>query len=668
MHAASIVTDGDTSRCPLLPVGQPESVGNLLVRNAARLGDHPVLLEKRDGRYHAISWNELQRDVLACASFLRGCGVGPGDRVALVSRNRYEALVVEFSVMGLGAIHVPIFVGYAAAQTNDLLRHAEPVVLFVAGPEQLAKVDPPASVRRVVTFDRTAPDRVTPDRVTFDRTATDQKAASNTGTNEAATRPVWFGAFGAGSQEEARSTTPVTLETPASAGTPATPFTPETSATPVAPVAPARPVTLEELAAVRPETPALMMYTSGTSGEQKGVLLTHDNILSQQRALAAIWKFGPDDRILTYLPWHHSFGGIFEKYTALYNGAPLAIDDSFGKDLPVLLDNWKTIRPTVYFSVPLIHQQLVDHVRSHPADETEIYHRGFRFVFTAAAPLPANISEFFAARGIPVVEAWGLTETAPCCTITDLEERRRIPGMVGYPIPGVTVRIAPDAEVLVQGPNVMKSYFRNDEATARALPGDGWFHTGDLGELLPNGGLRLLARKDRVFKLLNAEKVIPTTIENELAGRNKYIRHVLVVGQAQQFLAALIFPNRALIEEEFGADREAADRVVTASYRSTVDQLNREMQVKYERVLAFAVVDRELSVENQELTPSLKIRVQNVLDSTRSFFEAIYDPLRDCDCEFLSRVTRLVPDRRTCPLGSGRTLDHCSQCRSRRTV
>jgi hypothetical protein len=164
--------------------------------------------------------------------------------------------------------------------------------------------------------------------------------------------------------------------------------------------------------------------------------------------------------------------------------------------------------------------------------------------------------------------------------------------------------------------------------------------------------------------MLNAEKVVPTLIENDLADRNRYIRHVLVIGQGQRFLAALIFPNFALIEEEFRSDRAAAERVVKASYRETILEMNRSMPVKYEQIQAFAVVGRELSVEGQELTPSMKVRVQNVLEGSGAFVDAIYDPLSDCDCRFLSRVMRLAPDGRPCLYGEARTLDLCHECRS----
>ncbi|MDE3128642.1 MAG: AMP-binding protein, partial [Gemmatimonadota bacterium] len=416
-------------------------------------------------------------------------------------------------------------------------------------------------------------------------------------------------------------------------------------------------------AGVDPDAPCLMMYTSGTTGALKGVVLTHDNVLSQRRAVAALWALSPGDRFLSYLPWHHSFGGIFEKYAALYSGATIYIDDSQGRDFGALLRNWLEVRPTIYFSVPKLYQQLVAHAQARPEDEARIFHPGLRFVFTAAAPLPANLSRFFAERGIAVVEGWGLTETSPCCTLTDPAEARAVPGMVGYPIPGVKVRIAPDGEVLIRGPNVMTGYYRNDAATAAALPGDGWFHTGDLGEFA-GAGLRLVGRKDRVFKMLNAEKVVPTEIENRLAGMNPYIRHVIVTGDGREFVAALVFPDFFRIAEEFGNDRAAADRAVKASLRETMLEFNRTHPVRYERISAFAVISRELSIEGGELTPSLKVRVRTVLAGNHGYLNAVYEPSAECDCRFLRKVLRLHDDPRRCFAGRDRTLAQCHECAS----
>jgi long-chain acyl-CoA synthetase len=591
--------------------GNPETIGQLLARNVAQFGNRTMYRERRAGQFHDVSWNHFLLDVAAFARFLTAVGVVEGSRVAIFSPNRGEMLVAEFATMALGAIYVPVFPGYPAAQARALAEHASPSVLIVVDGSVLEKVAVPSSVRALVSLEPIEPAVV--ERVV-------------------AGRPVPHASF----QSVLRAFA-------------------------VTPGAPELTSFLSAAAGRDPLAPCLMLYTSGTTGLNKGVLLSHENLLSQQRGLSAIWSITPDDRFLAYLPWHHSFGANFEKYSALYHGALLVIDDSQGKHFDLLLRNWREVRPTVYFSVPKVFQQLVSHVETHPDDAGWIFHPELRFLFTAAAPLPSNLSDFFAARHIPVREGWGLTETAPCCTVTDPTESRTVPGMVGYPIPGVTLQLADDGEILAQGPNVMRGYFANPEATALALPGDGWFRTGDLGELI-GAGLKLVTRKDRVFKLLNAEKVVPTELENRLAGMNPYIRHVVVAGAGRDFLAALIYPDFFRIEQEFGSDRAAADRAVKASLRETILRFNREHPVKYERFQAFALISKELSVEDQELTPSLKLRYRNVLQGAEQYLEAVYQPNEGCDCRYLRQVMRVEPDQRPCVVGLDRTLDQCHAC------
>ena len=610
-HAADAVREGDLIYSRRPPVGGPESVGTMLARNTSRWPTRAAFAAKHDGSFRPVTWQAFLADVVAFGRFLQSAGVGPRARVAMVSPNSIECLVGEFATMCLGATWVPIFSGYAPAQTREMILQTEPTILIVPGARVLEKAAIPAALRVLVTIEPL--DAATIDGVLRGTAATH----------------VLFGESLAKFAADPATTAEF----------------------------------LQHAAAVDPNEPCLMMFTSGTSGRMKDVVLTHDNILSQQHALAAIWTITPEDRFLSYLPWHHSFGGIFEKYSALANGATLYLDDSLGKDFALLLRNWVDVQPTVYFSAPRTHQQLAIYAQTHPEEEAEIFHPGLRFVFTAAAPLPANISAYYASKQIPVVEGWGLTETAPCCTLTDLVEPRTVPGMVGYPIPGVTVKIAEDGEILVRGPNVMPGYRTDPVATAEALPGDGWFHTGDLGELAGTG-LRLIARKDRVFKMLNAEKIVPTGIENMLAGMNGFIRHVVVVGNGQRFLAALIFPDYFRIAEQFGDDRATAEREVKASLRETIIQFNEQHPVKYERLEAFAVIPKELSIEDRELTPSLKVRVRDVLQNAEGYLEAIYEPGADCDCRFLQKVMRLKDDDRLCFTGVDRTLDRCHECGS----
>lgn len=261
-----------------------------------------------------------------------------------------------------------------------------------------------------------------------------------------------------------------------------------------------------------PDDICLNMYTSGTMGVPKCVQLMHKNILSQQAALSLVWNIDQNDRFLSYLPWHHSFGGIFELFTALYNGATISLESGYGKDPKEILENWKLIQPTVFFSVPKVYQSLIDLTKHDKSAEDLFFHSQLKFIFTAAAALPKNLSDVFESRNIPVMEGWGLTETSPCCSLTDPKLKREA-GVVGKPLPGVSLRLSDDGEIQVNGPNVMKCYYKNDEANKGIFTEDGWFCTGDIGEFTDNG-LKLITRKDRIFKLSNGEKVVPSDLKN----------------------------------------------------------------------------------------------------------------------------------------------------------
>jgi long-subunit acyl-CoA synthetase (AMP-forming) len=382
----------------------------------------------------------------------------------------------------------------------------------------------------------------------------------------------------------------------------------------------------------------LMMYTSGTMGRPKLVQLTHANILSQQAAMRVLWRLEHTDRFLSYLPWHHSFGGIYEKYAALCNGALLSLEHGSGKQIDTLLENWQRVKPTVFFSVPRIYQQIADRILQDPALEQEIFHDELRFVFTAAAPLPQNISEMFERRHIPVYEGWGLTETSPCCTVTDPGVARR-PGVVGKPIPGVSLRVAETGEILVQGPNVMKGYFRNPEATRAVLSDDGWFSTGDIGEFT-GGGLRLISRKDRIFKLSNGERVVAAELEKLLVECCCYLSHVLVTGGGRDYPVALLFPNESLFSRSPdasaltpGCSCPGGVRELAQCLGRCLKRLNEKIDARYMRLHSGLLSKHQLTVEKGELTPTMKLKPNAVLGLFKDRIEEIYSGLDSSDGE-----------------------------------
>ncbi len=373
----------------------------------------------------------------------------------------------------------------------------------------------------------------------------------------------------------------------------------------------------------------LMMYTSGTMGLPKLVQLMHHNILSQQSAMRVLWKLGENDRFLTYLPWHHSFGGIYEKYAALYNGAVLSLDSGYGKDVDQMLANWRQVKPTVFFSVPRIFQQIVTRMMQEPELEKVIFHPELRFVFTAAAPLPQRLSDVFVRHNIPVYEGWGLTETTPCCTVTDPTVARES-GVVGKPIPGVSLKLDSEGEILVQGPNVMRGYFKNPDETAKALSDDGWFSTGDVGEFTDTG-LRLITRKDRIFKLSNAEKVVPTDIEKLIVSDCSYLSHAFVTGNGMDHPVVLLFPNKAMFQRtpdgssvKVGCDCPSGAKDLAHCLTHCLKKLNETIEPKYARPHSAMLIDSELTIEAGELTPSMKLAPNVVGRMYKAHIEKLY--------------------------------------------
>lgn len=380
---------------------------------------------------------------------------------------------------------------------------------------------------------------------------------------------------------------------------------------------------------IDPDTICLNMYTSGTMGIPKCVQLMHKNILSQQAALDILWDVTENDRFLAYLPWHHSFGGIFELFTALYNGATFSLESSYGRDAKTIFENWKKIKPTIFFSVPKVYQSLYDLTRESKEAENIFFNSGLKFIFTAAAALPERLSNEFEKRNIKVIEGWGLTETSPCCTLTDPSLKRET-GVVGKPIPGVSIRIAEDDEIQVKGPNVLLSYYNNPEANKELFTEDGWYRTGDVGTITPNG-LKLISRKDRIFKLSNGEKVIPTDLEKQIELKCHYVQYAIVSGSGEEHPVALIFPNKKLLENpdyeltpEEGCFCPRSLNELGRCLTGCLEIANKNIGQKFAKVKSAAVILDELSLDNKTLTPSMKVAPKNVVEKYKSHLLNLY--------------------------------------------
>ena len=537
------------------------NIALLIHRNVKQFGNDTVYSEKINDKYKGITWIELHNKIRFITNNLRTAGFAKGDKMVLFSRNRLEMLLLELAVMAYGGIAVPIFYNFKRETAEILIKHSEAKWLAIEGDTQLHQLSPNSNIKHIYVFD------------------------------------------------DENYSTPFNL----------IPFHNL--------LIPSDENNIDD--SVSPETICLNMFTSGTMGTPKCVQLTHQNILSQQASLSQVWNIDKNDRFLSYLPWHHSFGGIFELFSALYNGATYHLESSFGKDPQSIIENWKMVKPTVFFSVPKIYQALHEITKKSNEIENLFYGSGLKFIFTAAASLPEKLSKEFEKRNIPILEGWGLTETSPCCTLTNPTIKRES-GLVGTPLPGVSIRLNEEGEIQVKGPNIMAGYFHNDEANLEAFTKDGWYRTGDVGSFTENG-LKLISRKDRIFKLSNGEKVIPTDLEKAIELKCHYVQYAVVVGSGEEYPVALIFPNKKFLNNpdyqlspEEGCFCPRSLNELGRCLTGCLSMANDSIGQKFAKIKSAAIILDELSVDNNTLTPSLKMAPKNVVEKYKLHLQNLF--------------------------------------------
>ncbi len=557
------------------------NIGTLFVDHGKQFSDRPAFGERHLDGFNYTTWQTLCDDIFKLAHFLSQQAFHQhqtkSHRIAIIAGNSYQRLVCEMAVMCSGLVSVPIFAGYPKALMSDLLRFSDVDLLVSDVPLKVAELAPDSVPNHCLFLD------------------VDECAKPDISLQFEGKHLSYFSEIMATSLSYFQK---ASLE--------------------------------QQFLSVDPHTQALIMYTSGTSGFPKGVQLTHANLMSQQKALALLWKPKPGMRFLCYLPWHHSFGGLFERFFALHSGGCLVIDDSRGKNVDRLIENFIEIKPHVYFSVPKIYQDIVSKVLADQALEQHFFHSDLQFVFTAAAPLPLSTSDVFKRKEIPVVEGWGLTETSPCCTLTGFDLNRQS-GVVGFPIPGVEVALGDENELWVRGANVMSGYFKNPESTEKVLTHDGWFKTGDIGEITEQG-VKIISRKERMFKLSNGEKMFPAELEDDVNNRCCYIKYSYVFGSGQTHPFMLVFPNKDLIESakstsqtRYGCARPRDLNALSNCLGKCVKAINAQRKTPFKRIEHALIIDRELSLENNELTPSFKLIPKRIEEMYQPYISSMLE-------------------------------------------
>jgi long-subunit acyl-CoA synthetase (AMP-forming) len=552
-----------------VPLGDYEpSFGVLLKDRAERWGDKVYLRYRKKDLDFAITWKEFAQRTFQIARHLLGQGIHRGDRIGMISENRAEMFMFELATMSIGAVTVPVFSGYQRQQVAYILDSARPRFVVVSGNHQLDKIerDKHPWIEKFFCID-------------FD------SSAQSWGAIDFAT----LTADGGVSERQLQ----------------------------------------DQIDAVQTDDLCVIMYTSGTTGPPKGVQLCHRHLISQQKAMSLMWDVNENDVYMNYLPWHHSFGGLFERFMTFYNGCELCLDDSRGKDIDRMIEDWKVFDPTIFFSVPRVHDLLVTRCE-HDRKVADIVLGGrLRFVFTAGASLPAHVEAAYRKHDIPVLEGWGLTETAPCVTATAKDAGWKS-GYVGLPLPGVSVRIDSEQEILVKGPNVMEGYLDDEEGTAHVITEDGWFRTGDLGEFTKDG-LRILGRKDGTFKLTTGEKVHPWRVETLLVNESPYISQAVIVGSGKDYVGILIYPDFTNLrlwaqDHNVSSDNLPSEPAVHELYGKELARINPLIEIKYQRIKRAALADREPSLGNGELTSSGKLVRKRVLGNFKKKIDALFAP------------------------------------------
>ncbi|MCY1045799.1 AMP-binding protein, partial [Corallococcus sp. bb12-1] len=434
----------------------------------------------------------------------------------------------------------------------------------------------------------------------------------------------------------------------------------------------------QRIAAVKPDDTNLLIYTSGTTGDPKGVILTHGNWAYEAKATQAMGMMKPEDSVMLFLPLAHVFAQVV-KAAWLSMGFRLIIAESVDK----LLANLAETRPTVLPSVPRVFEKVYNNVVANgsaaPGVKGKLFNWAFglfdeyaeakaqgreyntlmfglakklvfskvrktlneklggnmRIFISGGAPLSRKIAYFFDLLELKVLEGYGLTETSAPCNANRVEKIKI--GTVGPPVPGTEIKIAADGEILVRGPCVMKGYYKNPEATAEVLEPDGWFHTGDIGEVDSDNYLRITDRKKDIIVTAGGKNVAPQNIENTLK-TFPLISQAMVYGDKRPFLVALITvsedPARKLLEDKGIAVGSYAQNSQRPEIKTAVEEIIKKVNAEippYSSIKKIAVMDADFTQESGELTPTLKVKRKVASQKYKTAIDAMYDGAKVMD-------------------------------------
>lgn len=575
-----------------------------------RRRENTAFMVKRDGRWESFSFDWAMVQVRETAFAIQSLGFEPGTRIAILSENRPEWATTDFGAMASGMVSVPLYATLIPEQVAYILNDAGARVIFVSTMDHLRTVlsirDRLPTLEKIVVF--------YPEDLREDGTVLSLDA---------------FKALGQGHDHD------------------------------------------EFLALARralPTDSATIVYTSGTTGDPKGVVLTHHCFIAEYDAVYPFFEGNEGDSLLSFLPLSHILQRVVDTFALLY-GFTIA----YAEGMETLGDNLREIRPTHIVAVPRVYEKI--HGRIHARVQQgstlkrgifnwavsvgrrfniaqasggarpalTLQHRlatalvfkkiqaatggNIGFYVSTGAPLAKGLAEFFDAIGIRIIEAWGMTELTGAATANTRTDFRF--GSVGKPGPGVELKITNEGEICVRGDIMMKEYWRKPEATAETIDADGWLHTGDVGHLDDDGFLHITDRIKEIIVTAGGKNVAPQPLENAFK-TDGFIAQAMVIGDRRNFISALIVPQPDVLqpwaeEQGLGGDlgELCANPAVYAHYKAIVDSKMASFS-RYERVRAFTLVPEEFSQEAGELTPTLKLKRRVLLAKYAGIIDRMY--------------------------------------------
>ena len=548
------------------------------------------MLPTPEGDWRAITWGAHAQEIRQIALFLSVVGLKSGERACIFAPNRVEWMSAALAIQAAGGVMVPIYGSSTADQAAYVAEHSDAKVLFVDTPALVARVletwDRHAAVERIVLLD----DGLDVEKIVNDMRAAGKKVPP---VSEAEGRFISWSrarAMGRARDQEDPSAFERTMDS----------------------------VSLDQ--------PGMMLYTSGTSGNPKGVPLTHRNVginghdwLRNNASLLA--DEGEVD--LLWLPMSHIFG-----FGEACLGNTLGFT-TYMCDPRVVMEKLVEVRPSVFMSVPSVWEKLAMAAMGEPdaarrrAKLSEVTGGRFRFCLSGGAGLKREVKECFHEAGTLIIEGYGLTECSPTLTMNRPDAFRF--DTVGKPIPSVELKLAEDGEILARGPSIFRGYHKDPAATKEAFTDDGWFKTGDVGRFTDDGFLQIIDRKKDILVTAGGKNVPPANIEQRFAD-DPFLAHVVVYGDAKRFLVAGVWVNAEAIDAHLaatGVGDGARGEAVRALVQQRIERINGEL-AHHETLKKFAIMDRPLTIDGGLLTPTLKVRRKKVYEAFRDQFEALY--------------------------------------------